>query len=75
MAEALTVILTLVGIGILVVGIMLLLQLRSGVPAATVTPATVVVRESPMYWGRGWRRRGYPLGPYYSHLPVRPLLY
>jgi hypothetical protein len=74
MAEALTVILTLVGIGILVVGIMLLLQLRSGVPAAAAAPATVVVQESPRYWRHGWPRR-YPLGPYYSHLPVRPLLY
>ena len=77
MAEALTVILTLVGIGILVVGIMLLLQLRSDVPASTgaaVAPATVVVQESPRYWRHGWPRR-YPLGPYYSHLPVRPLLY
>ncbi len=74
MAEALTVILTLVGIGILVVGILLLLQLRSA-PVATAAPATVVVRESPRYWGRGWRHRGYPMGPYYSHLPVRPLLY
>lgn len=32
----------------------------------------VIVRDP--WWG-GWWPGGYPLGPYYSHLPVRPLLY
>jgi hypothetical protein len=62
MSEALTVIATLVGIGIIVVGILVLMELDQK-PAAT----TVIVREP------RWRHRG--LGPYYSHLPVRPLLY
>jgi hypothetical protein len=63
MSDALTVIATLVGIGIIVVGILVLMELDQK-PAAT----TVIVRE-PRY--RRWP--GY--GPYYSHLPVRPLLY
>ncbi|NDE17632.1 hypothetical protein EBZ80_22170 [bacterium] len=31
----------------------------------------IIIREG----GRGWGRRWYPWGPYYAHLPVRPLLY
>jgi hypothetical protein len=63
MGEALTVIATLVGIGIIVVGILVLIELQKE-PA---TPSTVIVRE-PRYRYRSG-------GPYYSHLPVRPLLY
>jgi hypothetical protein len=62
MSDALTVIATLVGIGIIVVGILVLMELDQK-PAAT----TVIVRE-PRYRYRSG-------GPYYSHLPVRPLLY
>ena len=36
----------------------------------------IIIRESPGWgWGRGWGWWNRPLGPYYSHLPVRPLLY
>lgn len=63
-SEALTVIATLVGIGIIVVGVLILMELDR--PQAPV-PSTVIVREP------RWRRGGW--GPYYSHLPVRPLLY
>jgi hypothetical protein len=65
MSEALTVIATLVGIGIIVVGILVLMELDR--PAAPQPSTTVIVRE-PRHRYRGW-------GPYYSHLPVRPLLY
>jgi hypothetical protein len=65
-SEALTVIATLVGIGIIVVGVLVLMEMQKE-PAAT--PATtVIVREPRRWWHRGW-------GPYYSHLPVRPLVY
>ena len=36
----------------------------------------IIVQESgwwPGRWSDGWPNR--PLGPYYSHLPVRPLLF
>jgi hypothetical protein len=62
MSEALTVIATLVGIGIIVVGVLILMELDR--PAAA---STIIVRE-PRYRYRSG-------GPYYSHLPVRPLLY
>jgi hypothetical protein len=64
-SDALTVIATLVGIGIIVVGVLVLIELDR--PAAAAAPTTVIVRE-PRYRRGGW-------GPYYSHLPVRPLLY
>lgn len=63
-----TVILTLVGVGILAVGIMILMQLRQR------QPEVIVRREQDpwFYYGRrGWWNRG----PYYAHLPVRPILY
>jgi hypothetical protein len=63
--EALTVIATLVGIGIIVVGVLVLIEIQK--EPATPTPATTVIVREPRW------RRGY--GPYYSHLPVRPLLY
>lgn len=34
----------------------------------------IIIREDG-WRGRGWGRRWYPWGPYYAHLPVRPLLY
>ncbi len=37
-------------------------------------PRTVIVRE-PQQLGWGWGGGGWPLGPYYSHVPVRPILY
>jgi hypothetical protein len=63
MSDALTVIATLVGIGIIVIGILVLMELDRPV----ASPKTVIVRE-PRWRSHGW-------GPYYSHLPVRPLLY
>ena len=65
MSEALTVIATLVGIGIIVVGILVLIELDR--PVAPQPAATTVIVRGPR-WRRGW-------GPYDSHLPVRPLLY
>jgi hypothetical protein len=63
-SDALTVIATLVGIGIIVVGVLVLIEIqKEPVP----TPATTVIVREPRY------HRGF--GPYYSHLPVRPLLY
>jgi len=35
----------------------------------------VIVRDPLWYGGGWWPGGGYPLGPYYSHLPARPLLY
>jgi hypothetical protein len=61
-SEALTVIATLVGIGIIVVGALVLMELQKE-PATT--PATTVIVREPRY----------RYGPYYSHLPVRPLMY
>lgn len=34
----------------------------------------IIIREDGRR-GWGWGRRWYPWGPYYAHLPVRPLLY
>ena len=85
MSDALNAIAILVGIGIIVVGILLLLQLQKPAPKEEV-----IVRD-PRYpggryggwWPGRWGGRGrYPggrwwpgYGPYYSHLPVRPLVY
>ena len=59
-----TVILTLVGIGIIVVLGMLLIELR-GQPHKVEEREVIVERRVPA-WG---------YGPYYSHLPLRPLVY
>jgi hypothetical protein len=58
-----TVLLALIGIGIFVVLGMLLIEMRSA-PAPAPKREVIVER-------RGWP--GY--GPYYSHLPLRPLYY
>ena len=63
MGDTATVLLTLVGIGVIVVGVLLLVQMQAR-PAETV-----VVREAR---APRWRRG---VGPYYSHLPYRPLMY
>ena len=60
--------LTLVGIGIIVVGVLILLNQTQS--AAAPAPEKVVIRENP--WWPGYPGR---LGPYYSHLPVRHLVY
>jgi hypothetical protein len=61
--DAGTVLLAIIGIGIIVVGVLILMDRP---PAAT---REVVVERR----GWPWRRGGW--GPYYSHLPVRPLVY
>lgn len=69
MSDALSVLLAMIGIGIIVVGVLILMQHE----ADEGERSRIIVREhgwSPRsQWFRG---RGY--GPYYSHLP-RPILY
>ena len=75
-----TVLLTLVGIGIIVVGILNLMRMP---PQQS---SVVVVDETRRYpgrgyglypgWRSGWRPRWGPRwSPYYSHLPARHLVY
>lgn len=66
MSEAATVLLILVGLGIIVVGVLLLLQRSQPHPSEKV-----VVREVRPHW----RRPYWGTGPYYAHLPYRPVLY
>ena len=82
-----TIILTLVGIGIIVVGIALILQLRSisSMPAKKDVSdrrreVDVAVEVDPVggSWGWGWSGGWLPAWgwqPYYSRMPLRPLLY
>lgn len=63
-SEALLVILALIGIGIIVVGVLLVLQ-----PARV--EKKVVIRDGNDYW----RHRTYYPGASYSHIPVRPILF
>jgi hypothetical protein len=69
MSAAETVILTLVGAGIIAVGVMILMQLRSGAAVARPAPQEVVVQRIDPWFYYGRR------GPYYAHLPVRPIVY
>jgi hypothetical protein len=64
-SEALLVILALIGIGIIVVGVLLILQ-----PARV--EKKVIIKEDEGRWHRRWWRGG--LGRGYSHVPVRPVL-
>ena len=50
----------------LFLGVLLLMRLQEE-RVASHHREEVIVRDP--WWG------GYPLGPYYSHLPVRPLLF
>jgi hypothetical protein len=54
----------------LFLGTLLLIRLQEERTAALERPRReeIIVRDS-------WLWPGRPLGPYYSHLPVRPLLY
>jgi hypothetical protein len=61
--DAGTTLLAVIGIGIIVVGVLILMDRR---PAAAPAVKEVIVREPSV-----WR----PWGPYYSHLPVRSLVY
>lgn len=64
--DAGTTLLAVIGIGIIVVGVLILME-RSRPAPAEKSVKEVIVRE-PVY-------RPWALGPYYSHLPVRPLVY
>ena len=66
--DAGTTLLAVVGIGIIVVGVLVLMEKSRPAP---VERKEVIVRERPVY------RPLYPggIGPYYSHLPVRHLVY
>jgi hypothetical protein len=63
--DAGTTLLAVIGIGIIVVGVLILMERSRPAP---VERKEVIVRERPVY--RPWN-----LGPYYSHLPVRHLVY
>ena len=62
--------LILVGIGIIVVGVLLLLNQTPVQQQARPETERIVIRENP--WWPGYPGR---IGPYYSHLPVRHLVY
>ena len=62
--EALLVILALIGIGIIVVGVLLVLQPQR-------VEKKIVIRDGNDYW----RHRGLGWGRGYSHIPVRPILF
>lgn len=61
--DAGTTLLAVIGIGIIVVGVLVLIE-----KSRPAERKEVIVRERPVY--RPWN-----LGPYYSHLPVRHLVY
>ena len=70
-ADAEMMLLAAVGIGIIVTGVMLIMTLKDQKEAKQE-----VVVQQPEGWGWGWAGGWLPnWGPYYSHLPVRPLLY
>ena len=61
-SEIATVLLSLIGVGVIVVGVLILMEMNE-----RKETTKVVVREPRWrYWA--------PYGPYYSHLP-RPILY
>lgn len=65
-----TFLLAAVGIGIIVTGVMLIMTLQGS------KKEVVVQQPEPIGWGWGWAGGWLPnWGPYYSHLPVRPLVY
>ena len=71
------IILAIIGLGIVAVGIAILMQLRAKVPNKG---GEIIVREEvpvqPWGFGGGWWPAAWWNGaPYYSHVPMRPLLY
>jgi hypothetical protein len=77
-----TIVLTLVGVGIIVTGIFLILQIRQQAmkPKEEVVRREVDVEVDPVAgsWGWGWAGGWLPAWgyqPYYSRMPIRPLLY
>ncbi len=61
-SETATVLLALIGIAVIVVGVMILMQMQKPV---------VEERVGPQARPRDYQWRGH----YYSHLPVRPVIY
>jgi hypothetical protein len=75
-----TIVLTLVGVGIIVTGIVLILQIRQQPVKEEVVRREVDVEIDPVAgsWGWGWAGGWLPswgYRPYYSRMPIRPLLY
>ncbi len=74
------VILAIIGIGIIVVGVMIIMTLKAKQPNKG---GEIIVREDvpvqPWGWNAGawwWPASAWWNGaPYYSHVPMRPLLY
>jgi len=71
------IILAIIGIGIIVVGVMILMTLKAKQPNKG---GEIIVREEipaqPWGVGGGWNWwGGWNGAPYYSHMPMRPLLY
>jgi len=62
--DALMIVSALIGIGVIVIGIMLLMNVRQQRPTERI-----VIREEEPFYRRWWRRDAY------SHVPVRPVLY
>jgi hypothetical protein len=67
-SEALLVILALIGIGIIVVGVLLILQ------PARIEKKVIIKEDEGRWHRRWWRDRWDGLGRGYSHVPVRPVL-
>ena len=57
----------LLAVTALILGMAVLLRLQEEEKGSR---REIIVREEVPVWGGGW-----PLGPYYSHVPVRPILY
>lgn len=68
----LEILVALLAVMALALGVLLLMRLQEDRwrPHRRDDDREIIVRESP---DRRWWNR--PLGPYYSHLPIRPLLY
>lgn len=65
-----TFLLAAVGVGVIVTGVILIMTLKQ----QQETKKEVVIQNEPIGWGwaGGWLPNW---GPYYSHMPVRPLIY
>jgi hypothetical protein len=64
--DALMIVSALIGIGVIVIGIMLLMNAGQQQQRPT---ERIVIREQEPFYRRWWRRDAY------SHVPVRPVLY
>ena len=71
-SDAAVIFVGVVGLGILVVGILLLVKQQ---PEPQQKQQTEVIVESPPLWN-AWGGWGWPwMGPYYSRIPFRPVVY